>query len=228
MVSVPLSEHHFAQLAPPEKRVVLYNISWQAYEQILSALGENRAAQLSYYQETLEIMTPLEEHENSSDLIGDFVKILVEEKDLNIKSLRSTTLKRPDLVAGAEPDNCYYIANEPIVRSKIVDLSVDPPPDLVVEVDITHTDINKTALYAKLGVPELWRYNGRVWQIYQLQADEYQEVTISPTFPQVPKERLYQFLQECTQQGEKSAKHSLRQWIRQQTNEPASSGSSQF
>jgi Uma2 family endonuclease len=219
MVSPPSAENFVAQSVLAERRVTLHRVSWSAYEQILLALGDDRAAQLTYFEETLEIMTPLEEHENSSDLIGDFVKILVEESNLNIKSLRSTTLKRSALAAGAEPDNCYYIANESAVRGKTVDLNTDPPPDLVVEVDITHSDINKTALYAKLGIPEFWRYDGRVWQIYYLQADKYQEVPVSPTFSQVPKQRLYQFLRECAQQGENPAKRNLRQWIRQQLND---------
>jgi Uma2 family endonuclease len=123
---------------------------------------------------------------------------------LNIKTMESTTLDRPGLKAGAEPDQRYYIANEPLVRGKIVDLSVDPPPDLVVEVDITHTNIDKNLLYAALGVPEFWRYNGKTWQIYALQQGQYQEVQRSLTFPDVPKEQLYAFLQDCAQHGNPS------------------------
>jgi Uma2 family endonuclease len=130
--------------------------------------------------------------------------------------MESTTLNRPDLANGAEPDQCYYIANEPKVRGKTVDLAIDPPPDLVIEVDITHTDINKNTLYAELGIPEFWRHNGKQLSIYQLQGNQYQEVEISPTFPKVPKEQLYQFLNECAQQGETPAKRNLRIWIREQ------------
>jgi Uma2 family endonuclease len=197
-----------------EKRVTLNNISWESYEKILAALGEGRSARLAYYKGVLEIMTPLEAHENSNDLIGDFIKTLVDELGLNIKSMGSTTLNRPDLATGAEPDKGYYIQNESLVRGKTVDLTTDPPPDLVLEVDITNTDINKNLLYADMGVPELWRFNGQVLQIYQLQNGQYQEVETSPTFPNVPKERLYQFLNECAQLGETPAKRILRQWIR--------------
>jgi Uma2 family endonuclease len=114
-------------------------------------------------------MTSLEEYENTSGLIGQFIEILTEELNLNLKTLGSTTLDRLDLASGAEPDQCYYIANEPKVRGKQVDLAIDPLPDLVVEVDITHTDINKNALYAELEIPKFWRYNGRQLSIYQLQ-----------------------------------------------------------
>lgn len=199
---------------PAEKRVTLHQVSWEAYQKILEALGEKRSAHLTYYKGTLEIMTPLEEHENTSGLIGQFIEILTEELNLNIKTMESTTLDRPDLANGAEPDQCYYIANEPKVRGKKVDLAIDPPPDLVVEVDITHTDINKNILYAELGVPEFWRYNGKQLKIYQLQDNQYREVDNSPTFPKVPREWLYQFLGECAQQGETPAKRNLRIWIR--------------
>ena len=92
-----------------------------------------------------------------------------------------------------------------------MDFSQDPPPDLVVEVDITHTDIAKTQFYASLGVPEFWRFNGKVWRVYQLQAGSYVEVAVSPTFPQVPKERLYAFLVEA-KEDEIEAFQSLRAW----------------
>ena len=152
-----------------EQRVVFHNISWQAYEQILAALGESRSSRLTYDQGTLEITMPLEEHESATRLIELFIRILVEEFGLKIKTMGSTTLNRPDLERGAEPDNCYYIQNQPKVAGKKVDLSTDPPPDLIAEVDITHTDIDKLNLYASMGVPEFWRYNGRVLRIYQLQ-----------------------------------------------------------
>lgn len=202
------------QRSLPENRVS-FPVDWDGYLTIRTILGENRSAHLTYYNGILEIMTPLEAHENSSGLIGQFIEILTEELNLNIKSMESTTLDRPGLKAGAEPDQGYYIANEPLVRGKTVDLNVDPPPDLVVEVDITHTDINKNLLYAQLRVPEFWRYNGKILKIYNFQNGEYQEVQSSPTFPGVPKEKLYEFLHNCAQQGETQAKRDLRVWIRQ-------------
>lgn len=189
-------------------------MNWEGYQTICTALGDHRSAQLTYYNGILEIMTPLEAHENASGLIGQFIEILTEELNLTIKTVGSTTLTRPGLSAGAEPDQGYYIAHEPLVRGKVVDLSVDPPPDLVVEVDITHTDIDKNTLYAELGVPELWRYNGQRLTIYMLQNGHYQVVESSPTFPDVPIERLYKFLSCCAQYGETQAKRDLRAWMR--------------
>lgn len=195
-----------------EQRVVFHNISWQAYEQILAALGESRSSRLTYDQGTLEITMPLEEHESAVRWIELFIRILVVELGLKIKTMGSTTLNRPDLQKGAEPDNCYYIHNQPLVAGKKVDLNTDPPPDLIAEVDITHTDINKLNLYAIMGVPEFWRYNGQILRIYQLQERQYIEVENSPTFDLAIKEWLYQFLQEC-QVDEVQAEKSFRAWV---------------
>ena len=178
-----------------EQRVVFHNISWQAYEQILAALGEGRSSRLIYDQGTLEITMPLEEHQSATRLIELFIRILVEEIGLKIKTMGSTTLNRPDLERSAEPDNCYYIQNQPKVAGKKVNLNEEPPPDLIVEVDITHIEINKLNFYASMDVPEFWRYNGQILRIYQLQDHQYIEVENSPTFSWIIKERLYQLKQ---------------------------------
>lgn len=208
---LPVSET--IETKPAEQRLTLTNVSWDTYEKLLDTFGEHRAVRLHYDQGLLEFMVPLETHENLSDVIGDFIKALVIESGLNIKSMASTTLRRQTLQKGAEPDKCYYIQNEPLVRGRTVDLEKDPPPDLVVEVDITHADIDKNNLYASLGVPEFWRFNGSVLTIYQLEQDQYQEVSISPTFSWVPKEVFYHFLQQGKTVGEAQALRELKTWI---------------
>jgi Uma2 family endonuclease len=216
MLSTPIAPAVLLSVDLPERRVVFYNITWQSYEAILAALGDNRSAQLTYYKGTLEIMAPLEAHENSKHVIGNFIEILVDEGDFEgIKGMGSTTLNLPTLTVGAEPDQGYYIANERSVRGKTVDLTTDPPPDLILEIDITHTDINKNALYAEMGVPEFWRYNGKVLTIYALENGNYREVDLSPTFPDVPKQQLYSYLKDCAEIGEKQAKKKLRTWLQQ-------------
>ena len=210
MVTVPL-ELNTEQIRG-EKRVVFNHLSWLSYRQILQALGENNRAHLFYDRGTLEITMPLEEHEFYRELIGLFIRILVVELGLKIKSMGSTTLAREDLERGAEPDNAYYIQNQAKVLGKRINLTEDPPPDLVVEVDITHTDINKLELYARLGVPELWRFNGEIWRIYRLEKGVYQEEEFSPTFPLVPKTKLYEFL-ATAKEDEVKAEKNLRAWV---------------
>ncbi|QUY42700.1 Uma2 family endonuclease [Acaryochloris marina] len=197
-----------------EKRVSVSGLTWVAYQKILYALPEGRSTRLTYDHGTLEITMPLEEHEYASELIGLFIRILVGVMGLKLKSLRSTTLERPDLDRSAEPDNAYYIQHQAQVAGRKVDLSQDPPPDLVVEVDITHTDIAKNRLYASMGVPEFWRYNGQVWRIFQLQGEAYQELDRSPTFDWVNKEDLYRFLEQA-QQDEIEAEQNFRTLVNQ-------------
>lgn len=215
MVTVPSVP---SQKLLAEQRLILHNISWNAYETILEALDEHRSAHLTYDRGRLEIMVPLEPHESASDLIGLFIRILAEELDVNLKSLRSTTLKRADLERSPEADNCYYIQNEPLVRGKIVDLNFDPPPDLVVEVEITHSDIDKLDLYARIGILEFWRYDGRCLQIYELREGKYRETETSPAFPHTwltPK-TLSDFISQCQKQGETQSSKAFRKWVQQQ------------
>ncbi|NMF82404.1 Uma2 family endonuclease [Nodosilinea sp. P-1105] len=204
-------------IAPGENRVALRGMDWMAYCKMRSLLNERTCARLTYDRGTLEITMPSEAHEFYARLIERFIIILVVELGMRVKTLGSTTLEREDLDRGAEPDNGYYIQNQPQVAGRSIDLAVDPPPDLVVEVDINHTDIDKNALYAAMGVPEFWRFNGKVWRIYQLRDGQYQECDRSPTFPIVSKDDLYQFLGTC-QTDEVAAELNIRTWLRNQIN----------
>ena len=197
-----------------EQRVVLRGLSWNAYLQILDSLPESRGARLTFDDGVLEITVPSELHEFSGRLIERFISTLVELMGLRMKTMGSTTMNYPHLKKGAEPDNAYYIQNQPLVKGRDVDFSQDPPPDLVVEVDITHTDIAKNRFYSSLGVLEFWRFDEKVWRVYQLQEGVYIEVEVSPTFPQVPKDRLYAFLEEA-KEDEIEAVRSLRTWCQQ-------------
>jgi Uma2 family endonuclease len=204
----------FEQTLADEKRVTLQGLTWQAYQQILHALPQTRAAKLTFDRGTLEIRMPLEDHEYARELIGLFIRILVGEMGMPLKSMGSTTLDREDLERGSEPDNAYYIQNQPKVAGRTVDLATDPPPDLVVEVEMTHTDIDKNQLYAAMGVPEFWRFNGQQWRIYQLQGKTYAEVDHSPTFAWVEKADLYRFLDQA-RQDEITAEMAFRAFVQE-------------
>jgi Uma2 family endonuclease len=199
-----------ASLAIGEQRVVFRGIDWAGYLQILAALPESRNSRLTYDDGVLEVTVPLEEHEFSAENIAYFLLTLVGLLGLRLKSMGSTTMNYPGLKKGAEPDKAYYIQNYGRVQGRIVDFAKDPPPDLVVEVDITHTDIAKNQFYARLGVPEFWRFDGKVLRIYQLQAAQYLEVEQSPTFSMMPKQWLYDFLRVSQAEGETVAVQALQ------------------
>jgi Uma2 family endonuclease len=198
-----------------EKRITFRNLDWHAFKQIQSLLTERTRARFTYDNGVLEITMPLEGHERSARLIELFVRVLVVELGMKIKTMGSTTLDREDLLKSAEPDNGYYIQNYALVANHEINLNVDPAPDLVVEVDITNTDLNKNSLYASMGVPEFWRFNGREWKILQLTDGVYVECDRSPTFPLIEKNDLYQFLERALL-DEVSAEIDFRQWVRQQ------------
>jgi Uma2 family endonuclease len=197
-----------------EQRTFLQNISWQLYESLLAEIGNDGRARLSYYRGNLEFMTPLPAHENYHRQIERAIVVLAEELDLNYNLFGSMTIKRPDLEAGKEPDSCYYFANEPLVRGKTkLDFTQDPPPDLAVEIDITNSSLAQLALYATLGVGEVWRYNGAELIFYQLQSAKYVVVERSPTFPMLSPVRVVEFLFECQTEGINQAVKNLRKWV---------------
>ncbi|GAB4185420.1 MAG: Uma2 family endonuclease [Coleofasciculaceae cyanobacterium] len=205
-----------ATSTPAEQRTVLHNISWQTFEALLQETGEDRGSRFAYDCGTLEIMTPLFEHENPKIQLDRFVVALAEELGIEIKSAGSTTLKRKIVKRGIEPDNCYYIQNEPAVRGRQeLDLETAPPPDLAIEIDITSSSVNKFGIYSALGVPELWRYNGRVLKFYQLIEGEYVECEFSIAFPIVSVTDMSRFIEQSKTSGEIALLKSFRAWVRE-------------
>jgi len=204
-----------ATLPQAEQRTVLRNISWQTFEALLKETGEDRGSRFAYDCGTLEIMTPLYEHENPKIQFDRLIFALVEELEIEIKSAGSTTLKRKLTNRGIEPDNCYYIQNEPAVRGRQeLDLETDPPPDLAIEIDITSSSVNKFGIYSALGIPELWRYNGRVLKFYQLAEEQYVECEFSLAFSLVSVAEMSRFIQQGKTIGEIALLKSFRTWVR--------------
>lgn len=200
---------------PPGQTVFLNSISWQEFETILEELGEHRSSRIAYANGTLEIMTPLPEHESSKELVSDLIKALLEELDIEFFPLGSTTFKNQLMQQGIEPDNCFYIQNEALVRTKKrLDLTIDPPPDLVLEIDITSR--THPQIYAVLGVPELWRFENGILRIYILQNGEYQQTQYSPTFPNLPlTDIIPQYLKQIGILGRNATLKKFRTWIKQ-------------
>ncbi|QSJ19591.1 Uma2 family endonuclease [Nostoc sp. UHCC 0702] len=203
------------QLTPAEQRTVLHNISWETFEALLRDTGEDRGSRFAYDCGTLEIMTPLFEHENPKIQIERFILVLAEELDIQIISAGSTTLKRKLAKRGIEPDACYYIQNELAIRGKeTLDLETDPPPDLAIEIDITNSSVNKFGIYSALDVPELWRYNGEDLKFYHLVEGQYLECEFSVAFPLVSVNEIKRFIQQSKNMGEIALLKSFRYWVR--------------
>ncbi|MGK7879274.1 MAG: Uma2 family endonuclease [Crocosphaera sp.] len=199
---------------PPGQHIVLKNINWKQFENILIELGESRSSRIYYYQETLEIMTPLPEHERIKVILSDLIKVLLDELNMNWESLGSTTFKREDMQAGVEPDDCFYIQNyEQVIGKNRIDLTIDSPPDLVLEIDLTSkTKINA---YQSLKVPEIWIYDQSELEIYCLQNEQYILSQNSITFPDFPiQEAMIRFLKMSQKIGTTQTLKQFRNWIK--------------
>ena len=204
------------QLDVPEgQRLLLHDINWTEFEAILEELGEHRSTRIAYDNGLLEIMAPLPEHEADKEIIGDLLKALLEELDIEFLTLGSTTFKNSAMLKGIEPDQCFYIQNEAAVRGKKrLDLTIDPPPDLALEIDITARTHPET--YAALGVPELWQRVDQTICIYQLQAGKYVEVTESPTFPgRSLQTEIPNYVKQSRADGRNQTMRAFRRWVRQ-------------
>ena len=203
-------------IVPPGQTVMLDNVSWQEFETVLEELGENRNSRIAYDRGKLEIMTPLPEHEVNKVYLSNFVEILLEELDIEFCPLGSTTFKNKLMLKVIEPDSCFYIQNEALVRGKNrLDLTVDPPPDLALEVDITNR--SHPEIYQSLGVPELWRYERGKLQILLLVDGKYSESESSANFPSFSLlEVIPQYLTQCRTEGRNKGIKAFRRWVRQQ------------
>ncbi len=201
---------------PSGQRVLITDLSWQEFEAVLEDLEEKRSSRIAYDRGTLEIMTPLPEHEINKIFISNFIEILLEELDLEFCPLGSTTFKNKLMNLGIEPDNCFYIQNEAAIRGKErLDLTVDPPPDLALEIDVTSR--THPHIYQALGVPELWLFENDKLQINVLQDGQYIESEFSQNFPQfLLKEVIPQYLNRCKTEGRNKTMKAFRAWVKQQ------------
>jgi len=194
--------------------VVLDDVSWDMYEKILEAFGERRLRH-TYVDGMLEIMSPLRIHEWRKGFIGRLIETMAWRLGIPIDSAGSTTLRKELKRRGLEPDESYYVAHEPAVRGRAdLDFRKDPPPDLAVEVDITHKSLDRLEAYAKLGVPEIWRHDGRKMRFLKLDANgEYVSIKKSLAFPGIAPADIQRFLDMLTTKDQNSIIDAFLAWL---------------
>lgn len=197
-------------------RVLLHNISWQQFENILLELGETRGSRVAYCDGTLEIMTPLPEHEYYKEAISIAIQDFADELELDYESLGSTTWRKQLKMAGLEPDNCFYFQNERLIRGQLeYDLNQDPPPDLALEIDLTSKSLGRFPIYARLGVPEIWSYEDGKITIYLLENNEYQISEKSLALPKISVDKMMELIEENRPLGRRSIRRAIRDWASQ-------------
>ena len=198
----------------PGQRLILENISWQEFEEILEDLGEHRHSHIAYYQGVLEFRMPLPGHERAKVLIGDLLKIILDELGLEWESLGSTTFKNQVMQAGIEPDDCFYIQNyQAMIGKQRLYLTVDPVPDLAIEVDLTSA--TQISAYETLGVPEIWCYKKGKLEISVLENGQYIKALTSKVFPDLPViEGISLFLEKSEELPMSALRREFRQWLK--------------
>jgi Uma2 family endonuclease len=191
------------------------DVSWGEYVQVLADLGEGYRVRIFYDEGKMEIMAPASAHEKPKSVVHTLVTALRDELDIDVESLGSTTLKAEMKAKGAEPDDSFYIQNAPLVIGRDdLDLKRDPPPDLVIEINRTSASLNKFAIYADLGVPEIWRIVRRSVEIYCLDEGHYKLSPASRAFAFLSAKALSGFLAQGLKEGERRAARALRAWVR--------------
>jgi Uma2 family endonuclease len=194
--------------------IILDGISWATYERLSNERRDN--VRLTYDRGRLQLMSPLPKHEAYSVQLGQFVRVLAVACKRPFKCLGTMTMRREDLARGLEPDNCFYLANWPRIRGREeLDFTVDPPPDLGLEIDITISSLNRLPIYAALRVPEIWLFNGQTLLGYSLNAEgSYTQVEFSPMFPCLRLADVTPFLLRVFDLDETTLTESFREWLR--------------
>ncbi len=203
------------QQSNEEKLITLTGIKWLTFKAIMSDVGDGRAWRIAYAEGVLEIRMPLTEHEEPVGMIEHFVGVVVDEMEIEMRQLGALTLEREDLTRAIEPDTCFYIQNESVVRGKSINLPADPPPDLVVESDYTSSSLNKFSIYASLGVPEIWRYRNQCLVVYQLVEGNYEERENSLAFPFLPIAEIPGLIEQSKAIGQRAAVRLFRERVRE-------------
>ena len=208
-----LSLKDAAMLAINQK-LILQSVGWEVYEQVLKQYQDSNEVHFAYDDGFLEVEVPLSKHEIPIGVLSDLITTICVEKGIDFRNVRSTTFRQQAKLKGCEPDTAFYIQNESSVRGLIdIDLSRNPPPDLVIEVDVTSPSLNKLPIYAALGVSEVWLYKGDKVTFYKLYGDFYQETPSSVALPFLNNRIVTEFLQKGAEGRTLSWFRELRKWI---------------
>ncbi len=205
-----------ARLVEGENRVVIRSVGWQGYQTLLSLVG-NQKVRLTYDRGDVELMSPLSRHERNKSRLGRMVEILTEELDIPVICMGSTTLNREDLDRGLEADDSFYLKSISLIGDvDQLDMNVDPPPDLAIEIEISRSVLNRLGIYAALRVPEIWRFDGKKLKVLLRQEDgTYRENAESEALPWILIEELLQFVLEDDNRDDTQWAKAFRRWVRE-------------
>lgn len=193
----------------------LPDVDWDEYEHLLTQMESHPGHRLSYDRGRLIIVSPSAEHEDYKEFIYSLVRLISLETDVTLETRGAATFKSRKLLQGAEPDTCLYVQSAAhVIGKRRINLETDPPPDVVVEIDMSNDSLYKFPIYAALGVPEIWRYDARVTRFYKLAGENYEVTQNSLAFPTLAAEDLTQYLERSKNEGQTAALKAFRQMLR--------------
>ena len=205
------------ELMLPDSVFTQHGVSWEEYEELLSGVGEARGLRVSYDDGILQIMSPSAKHERLAWLIGQLVGLLSIRLHIRVLYYGSVTMKKQRKQKGVEPDACFYVQNATLVGTKDeIDFNTDPPPDIVVEIDLHHDSISKFPIYAALGVPELWRFYEDSLIIYRLEGEQYLPSEASHSLPLLTSSVLTEFLRRSAKEDQYDILLAFEEWLKTQ------------
>jgi Uma2 family endonuclease len=201
-------------VAPPEHRVLLRNTSWETYERLL-AENESPGTRFAYDEGDMEIMVVSSGHEQVNEKLKKIVDLVAEETGKDYCAAGSTTFKKPELLKGFEPDACFYFENAGLVRDKEeIDPAKDPPPELVIEVDITRSSLNRFRIFSAMRIAEVWRYHDGRLTIHRLSGEAYGPVEQSVVLPPLTAAKATEFLRPMPNKSRLQWAREIREWVR--------------
>ncbi len=218
MITQTVSYYDIVSQLPADTVVTFHHVSWQEYEDLLQQVGEASGLRISFDDGTLNVMTLSTEHENYARFIESLVRLISVRLRFNIRFFGSATIKKAKRRKGLEPDACFYVQTADALGNRMqLDFEVDPPPDIAVEIDVHHDSFSKFPIYAALGVPEVWRYDGQQLTILVLREDQYGTVTQSRALPLLTSQMLTESLTRLRDEGELQALLAFDQWLQSQS-----------
>ena len=200
---------------PSGGTMIVPDVSWEDYQQLVTEANNQNGVRLTFAQGSLEIMSPLPIHEKYKEFLLRLMDRLSTLMGFDLESLGSTTFNQEWLDNGVEPDTCFYIKNAAkIIGKNRIDLAVDPPPDIAVEIDISHRSTTKLKIYEELRVPEIWLYEEQKLQILLLTETGYADSPTSQSFRFLTSEALTQFLERSKTEGQGAVLRVFREWVK--------------
>ncbi len=214
MIAEAVNYYEFVSKLPADTVVTFHNVPWDEYEELLEQVGEASGLRISYNDGTLKVTSLSSEHEKYVLFINRLISQISFRLRRNILFFGSATMRKRKHTKGNEPDAYFYVQTADVIGNRIhLDFAVDPPPDVVVEVDVHHRSAENDPIYAALGVSEIWRYDERTLTILHLQHDEYMQAQVSLALPMLTAQILTEYLTQMRQEGEFKAILAFDEWL---------------